>query len=64
MRLHYDHAMVIDARQQIRVDLERTLTQLRTKLAETHDKEARRALKREMRAARSNARRLGRTAIW
>ena len=56
--------MVVDARQQIRAELERTLAQLRTTLAETHDKDERRKIKRAMRAARSNARRLGRTAIW
>ena len=56
--------MVVDPRQQIKTELQRDLAKLRQQLETTPDKEARKAIKREMRQLRTNARRLHRSAIW
>jgi len=55
---------VVDPRQQIKTELQRDLAKLRQQLETTPDKEARKAIKREMRQLRTNARRLHRSAIW
>ena len=56
--------MVIDPRPQIKAELERELAKLRVKLDDTKDDDARKAIKREMRQLKSNARRLRRTAVF
>jgi hypothetical protein len=56
--------MVVDPRQQIKTELQRDLAKLRVQLESAPDKEARKAIKREMRQLRTNARRLQRNAIW
>ncbi len=55
---------MVDPRPQIKAELERELAKLRVKLDAAKDDDARKAIKREMRQLKSNARKLRRTAIF
>lgn len=60
----YHGAMVVDPRPGMKVELQRQLAPLHARLDEATDRDERKDLKRQIREAKRNMRRLRRTAVF